>query len=631
MRKITATRATMIAALLSMALAHPCASHAVGTPPIATSAPKSSISAPAQKTAPSQLAAKPKPFAVMREVWTALGLSEEKIWALCRSSNTLLRDFRMDFDLAHTLALANDYDIDDQTRQANRNYVVKRINTLFTSLNMTVDDQRNTAWLIGTENDFKKQLLKMPLGGWQLPFDPDGLRKYLDGTGESGLMNAGGSAGPTGAGGVTPAGGTPPPQPRFAGNSMMQCLADYKKSEGRGGPVQGGGAKAGGDSAMGAGDDFGGGGAKKGGSRPSVTDGSNDSTTTENGSLEGRPGTGSACGAVKLPGGGDVSQSDDGKKPNSLTPKGNSWSVTKTQGGEDGKTTVVSFKADKVIDTSTGPLITKGTLTVTTSSPGSGNTTKTIMTVNATTTKPGVAPSDGGALTPDQNKDLHNQALDGAKDGKQPGDTVTDKQGSDVKNTNSNKLDPDGTGPSTPCGADAAAFGACTEGTVGLGPMAQMKQLALDCQASKATQGGSDSVEGWDPHPSNGATVQTKKTPSGNPNDPCGKMSPGCMNFLLKGPTTDYEQDFTPNCGSDAEALGYSLQAMITDPADFVSKLGATQLGQTMQGMAKFFNPMGPTNMKAGSMQQQTGGAAAQQSGGAAQQSKQAGQGGGLP
>jgi hypothetical protein len=67
----------------------------------------------------------------------------------------------------------------------------------------------------------------------------------------------------------------------------------------------------------------------------------------------------------------------------------------------------------------------------------------------------------------------------------------------------------------------------------------------------------------------------------------CDKISPGCMKELSKGPVINTGGDSTTGSSCFAlsgDALGFSKQAMVSDPADFVSKLGmSAQTAQTAQ------------------------------------------------
>lgn len=470
------------------------------------------------------------PFDVMKQRFVELGVTEEQMWKKLRSSNVILYDFK-DMQLAYALRQINDPKVDVKMREASKEWVKEKINTFQPYISAGKTGQQNIAWLITVGDSLNAVALGVSSFSSDLPLDTEKLKDYLNKKGEGGFT--GGSGGYGGAGGTTAPGGTPAPGGK-AGGSFLACVQGQAAKS-----MTGNGSRPKTDI----------GDTKKGGGKPGVTDGSSDSTTTEGSSSEGKSTIGGDCGTVNWDAakGGNGGISDTGNiHEYSNNAKDYSWSVTVDK-GEGGKTTI-SFKADNVKENGIGEKTVSGTTTMTKVDGQGQKTTES---------------NKESGMTPEQNKAgfdaVKNEANKQKKENNANGvttgvDSKAPKEGGDP-DKQSNPME--GSDPVAACGAAAAN---CAASSGMFGANAALKQLAQDCQNAKAQDVANEQKS------SGKSKGGAQKTAPGI----CGQISPGCMKELTQGPATDAEGPSNSCQLSSAEALGFSKQMMVSDPADIV-------------------------------------------------------------
>ncbi len=487
----------------------------------------------------------PDHFEVMKARFVSLGVSEDEMWKKFRSSNVILYEFQKDkqaAQIAFALRQINDPKVDAAIKKASKEWMVSKFNKKFVS--SSAEDMKNIAWLITAENSLKAVSLGLPQLSSDLPLDPEGLKAYLDKTGEGGA--AGSAAGAGGSGGAAASGGKSASTVKMGG-SFAGC-------------VQGAAAK----SLTGDGNRPKTPEKKTAGGKPSVTDGSGDSTTTEGGSSEGKSTLSGPCGTVdwNAAKGGNGGISEEGDKPvgdgsgetvntNQKELDKNSFDVTGTT--PDGTDVQSSFEAEEVYKVNGKVTVVNGKL-------------------------------DGKdvSLTPDGINKAFKDGQDWFKNNKVT--TSSTFKGSNVK-SGQNQANPlEGSDGATNNCASAVSACASTPGQF-FGANAQLKQLAQDCLNEAGKGGSKGEITG-------GATTTTEGSSSfSDPQKPapsaCDKVSPGCMKELSKGPVINPAGEASSCFALSGDALGFSKQMMVTDPVDLVGKLGmisqAAQTSQTAQ------------------------------------------------
>ncbi len=501
----------------------------------------------------------PDHFEVMKARFVSLGVSEDEMWKKLRSSNVILYDFKGDMQMAFALRQINDPKVDAKTKQASKEWVKEKINKQYASF--TADDLKNTAWLITAENSLKAVSLKLSAYSSDLPLDPEGLKAYLDKTGEGGA--AGSAAGAGGSGGAPASGGKSASTVK-AGSSMLDC-------------VQGAAAK----SLTGDGNRPKTPEKKTAGGKPSVTDGSGDSTTTE-GNQEGKPSVGGPCGTVDWNaknGNGGISGGDTGNSANSnekqtINIKGEGKDAN---GKKEGQETKVTIEKEKGKDTYKVSVETKN-----------DNNKKDVAGNVVTDGNAGKGPSElGSGLSGESAGKIANKVIDGKyKEYKNAGF----KMSGNAPQVQQSMFNPDADPAKAAC-ADAVSACASTPGQF-FGPNAQLKQLLQDCldeggKSSKAEITGGASTKTKEGGSSSDTTLSKGSSQKPAPSA-CDKIPPSCFDELSnKGPVIDLPEKSTCLFNS-AEALGFSKQMMVTDPVDLVGKLGMiSQAAQTSQAAQK--------------------------------------------
>ncbi len=499
------------------------------------------------KAKPSVKKTAEKPFDVMQKSFTEMGLSEKQWWKYLESSNTILHDFKGDSQVEFALRQINNPTVDDKTKQASKEWIAAKINKNELYIPMTTEQLKGTAWLIVAEDSLKANILKLSSFSSELPLNPKKLKIIMDASGES----MGGAK--------TPASGTPSP---VKSESLAACVGSVSMKDVPKGRMS--------DDAL-----FG----KQKQSGGSVKDPGKDSTSTEAGgkagSMEGQAkvmGMAGPCQGLKKDSGNGVisyqSPVATALSKNSVTAYDKNHQAEShieiTKVSYDGGKIFADYKI--ISNVGNVPGDDKGEI---------------------------VAPKivGQGELNADSSKQLEgrvNTKLDAeAERLKQEG---YDK---DVKKVPP-ETPPETTKEGNPLeGSDAPAAGStdrcaqatnnCASSVDGDSPKQQLKKLAQDCQAESAKTKKSDSEM-------TGAVVKETTDEKGgsfsSPSQPapgaCDKVSPQCMNDLLKGPATDNGEDMSGACAlSSNGALGFSEQAMFTDPVDL---MGAAALaGQVSQ------------------------------------------------
>ncbi len=475
-----------------------------------------------------------KPFDVMKARFTDLGLSEDQMWKKIGSSNILVYQFNGNYQVGFATRQINDPKTDAKTKEATKAWVINKINTGVTAANA-----KDIALLIIAEDTLKANTLKVSSFSSNLPLDPKKLKKIMDAGGES----IGGAK--------TPAGGTPPPSTK--GGDLAACVGSVAM---KGAPA---GSRSKDDALFG----------KQKQTGVSTSDSGKDSTNTEAGgkagSMEGQDnviGMAGPCKGLKVTGGNSgISEGN---------PTGKAYYQKKLDEKYGWKTSSVD--------------LTKGTVTTKEFTPTTGQDTNGKIQGTTTTHIEDQAgkivgedkTTPSGAISVEKNAQNHKDAVtDATKNGKILGE---DKPPQVTKTQDANPMegsDAPAAGSTDRC---AAAVNNCASSVDGDSPKAQLKKLAQDCQNAAAQGAAADSQ---DKANAGNLNYQSKKPAPGA----CDKVSSQCMNDLLKGPTTDNGEDMSGACAlSSKGALGFSEQAMFTDPVDFSSAAALNGLAaQTAQ------------------------------------------------